>query len=88
MSFLRNTILTSILEETQSEKKPKFVRVLGFVVVIVLSVLAIAALTAITIDTPASPFERAWYEVLIAVIVWYDIRFLKKFLRSAKRNER
>lgn len=87
MSFVRNTILTRILEETQSEEKPKFVCVLGLVIAAVLSVLSIVALAAITIDASASTLERVWYIILIALILWYDVGFCKKFLRRTKRNE-
>lgn len=84
MSFLRENILTSLLEGTQSEQEPVTRRVLGFVILTVLSVISVAALSVLTIDTPASTLERVWYVVLIAIILWYYIGLLKKFLRRTK----
>ena len=86
MSFLRENILTSLLEGTQSEQEPVTRRVLGFVILTVLSVISVAALAVLIIDTPASTLERVWYVVLIAIILWYDIGCLKKFLRRIKRS--
>lgn len=88
MSLFHNTDLTRFLEKTQSQKASAARRVVGLLIVSVLSALFIAALAAITINAPASILERVWYVVLIVLIVWYDIRFLRKFLRQTKRNER
>ena len=86
MSFLRENILTSLLEGTQSEQEPVTRRVLGFVILTVLSVISVAALALLIIDTPASTLERVWYVVLIAIILWYYIGCLKKILRRIKRS--
>lgn len=86
MSFLRENSLFSLLEGTQSEQTPVTRRVLGFVILTVLSVISVAALALLIIDTPASTLERVWYVVLIAIILWYDIGCLKKFLRRIKRS--
>lgn len=84
MSFLRENGLTRLLEGTQSEQAPVTRRVLGFVILTVLSVISVAALALLIIDTPASTLERVWYVVLIAIILWYYIGLLKKFLRRTK----
>lgn len=85
MRFLIEMILSAFLEGSQYEKMPKWIQVLGLLLLTALAALSVFALSVVLFHTEIGWFKRLLCLLLAAAILWYYIWFLKNFVRRTKR---
>lgn len=81
MRFLIEMMLSAFLEGSQHEKMPKWIQVLGLLLLTALAALSVFAL----FHTEIGWFKRLLCLLLAAAILWYYIWVLKNFVRRTKR---
>lgn len=84
MKFLIEMILSAFLEGSQYEKMPKWIQVLGLLILTAVVAIAVFALSAVLIQTGESFSRRLICLLLLAAILWYYIDILKKFILRTK----
>lgn len=84
MKFLIETILSVFLQGSQMEKMPKWIQVLGLLVLTTVVAIAAFALSVVLIQAEQGVSRRLICLLLMAAILWYYIDILKKFIRRTK----
>lgn len=84
MHLLFETIVSLLLEGSQSEKMPKPIRVLGLLILTLLAAVSLFALALVAVNPAQGFFRRLICLFLFVLIAWYYIDVLKKFLRRTK----
>ena len=85
MRFLIEKILSAFLEGSQYEKMPKWIGVLGLLLLTALVALSVFALSAVLLHAEQGVSRRFICLMLMAAILWYYIDALKNFVRRTKR---
>lgn len=84
MRFLIEMILSAFLEGSQYEKMPKWIQVLGLLILTALVAISVFALSLVLISAEQGLFRRLVCLFLLAAILWYYVDILKKFIRRTK----
>lgn len=85
MRFLIEMMLSVFLEGSQYEKMPKWIGVLGLLLLTALVALSVFALSAVLLHAEQGASRRFICLMLMAAILWYYIDALKNFVRRTKR---
>lgn len=85
MRFLIEMVLSAFLQGSQYEKMPKWIQVLGLLILTVLVAISVFALSLVLINAEQGMFRRLVCLLLLVAILWYYVDILKKFLRRTKR---
>ena len=86
MRFLIEMMLSAFLEGSQYEKMPKWIQVLGLLLLTALVALSVFALSAVLLHAEQGVSRRFICLMLMAAILWYYIDVLKNFVRRTKRQ--